>query len=206
MLNLIKKDIMTIFTSKWGILAYFIGVPLVILLFRNKDVISTYIIGMFAATLINLFSKEDLKGNLNVLIASLPIKKHQIVISRYISVYILFSISSGYVVLMMYILGKLGMYSAVDQINPDGIKLIIGVAIIALSISIPLSLFLKRDLGVSFLVVAWSLNRAGSYLSNNGVGSFALSKSGNSILIITVFIAFTFSIVGSLLEYKHIEF
>lgn len=206
MLNLIKKDIMTIFTSKWGILAYFIGVPLVILLFRNKDVISTYIIGMFAATLINLFSKEDLKGNLNVLIASLPIKKHQIVISRYISVYILFSISSGYVVLMMYILGKLGMYSAVDQINPDGIKLIIGVAIIALSISIPISLFLSRDLGISFFVVAWILNRAGVYLSDNGEGSFALSKSGNSILIITVFIAFTLSIVGSLLEYKHIEF
>lgn len=206
MLNLIRKDFMSVSTSKWGLVAYFIGIPFVILLLRNEDGISTYVMGMFAVIIINILSKEELKGNLNILMASLPVKKHQIVISRYISSYLLFFISSGYVILMMYILGKLGIYSNLQQISNDAIKFIMGVAIIALSISIPISLFSNMDLGTSFFIVAWCLNRAEAYISDNGESSFGLSKSGNSILLIIVFIAFTFSIALSLMEYKNREF
>lgn len=202
MINLVKKDFILIFSNKTKLYVLFFGVPMIMLLFSYISEESAYYLGLLAIIFISISADEGVEGKSSVLLPSLPINKYHIVISQYLSTYIVFLLSSIYVIFVLFILGKLGLHSLLRYYNGDLVKFLIGLSIISFSLSIPIKLFTNKDSrsAASFVGIAFVLRFTS--MMNEGVEPFELSSIENILLAIVVGFSFILSITGSLLEYK----
>lgn len=207
MIRLIKLDYKMIFSSKWIFIAYIFGVPLLVLLLARANFYVIYFTGVFLAFAMSALSDHKRnKNNSPILLASLPINKRDIVLSKYISEYSFFFMSAIYVSLISFLLGRVGLYEAGYFYNFNAMKFLLGLFVIGLSVSIPIGLFFNRDSNAfySFLALYWIVNLSRESLGNSD--AFVFSEAGNSIFNFVVIFSFIFSLVISLKEYKDKEY
>lgn len=209
MINLIKKDFILIFSNKMKLYILLFALPIIILLIGYFSVGLAYYLGLIAILLISTSTDQGVERRTSVLLASLPINKNHIVISQFLSTYIIFILSSIYTILVLFILGRLGLHSILDYYNMDLIKFLIGLSIILISVDVPIKLFSNRNSSssvssVSLIHIIYIFRY--SKMIGEASEPFELSPIGNITLAIVVVAAFILSIAGSLLEYKNKQY
>jgi len=209
MINLIKKDFILIFSNKMKLYTLLFAIPIIMVLISYFSVGLAHYLGFIAIIFISTSADEGVEGKSSVLLASLPINKNHIVISQFLSTYIIFILSSIYTILVLFILGKLGLHSILDYYNTDLIRFLIGLSIILISVNVPIKLFSNRNSNSSLSSVSFiNIIFISRYFKMLGEASepFELSSAGTIILAIIVAASFMLSIAGSLLAYKDKEY
>ncbi|NLL81974.1 MAG: ABC-2 transporter permease [Tissierellia bacterium] len=209
MINLIKKDFILIISNKMKLYTLLFAIPIIMVLISYFSVGLAHYLGFIAIIFISTSADEGVEGKSSVLLASLPINKNHIVISQFLSTYIIFILSSIYTILVLFILGKLGLHSILDYYNTDLIRFLIGLSIILISVNVPIKLFSNRNSNSSLSSVSFiNIIFISRYFKMLGEASepFELSSAGTIILAIIVAASFMLSIAGSLLAYKDKEY
>ena len=209
MINLIKKDFILIFSNKMKLYTLLFAIPIIMVLISYFSVGLAHYLGFIAIIFISTSADEGVEGKSSVLLASLPINKNHIVISQFLSTYIIFILSSIYTILVLFILGKLGLHSILDYYNTDLIRFLIGLSIILISVNVPIKLFSNRNSNSSLSSVSFiNIIFISRHFKMLGEASepFELSSAGTIILAIIVAASFMLSIAGSLLAYKDKEY
>lgn len=139
MINLIKKDMRVNFSNKFTIVIILLYFPLILLNLGAED---TNILFMFSAVsfafiLAIITFAYEIKDKCHIFIQSLPLTKKDIVISKYISIFIYCAVGIVYTLVYMWIFNLSGLIN----INKIGIPIILstlGLSILVLSISLPM--------------------------------------------------------------------
>ena len=184
------------------------AIPIIMVLISYFSVGLAHYLGFIAIIFISTSADEGVEGNL-LYYWPLPINKNHIVISQFLSTYIIFILSSIYTILVLFILGKLGLHSILDYYNTDLIRFLIGLSIILISVNVPIKLFSNRNSNSSLSSVSFiNIIFISRYFKMLGEASepFELSSAGTIILAIIVAASFMLSIAGSLLAYKDKEY
>ncbi len=138
MINLIKKDLLVSYSNKISIIMILMYFPLILLILGTRDINSIFIFSTFSFCFIMIkipFSYE-IKDKPHIFIQSLPVKKSDIVISKYISILVNFAIAIVYTFVYMWISSVIGLID-VDKIELSTILYTLAITIVALSISLP---------------------------------------------------------------------
>ncbi|MDR7855431.1 ABC-2 transporter permease [Tissierella sp.] len=110
MLNLIKKDLLLIFSIKSNVITLVLFFPLMMLILGSENTTGVYSLMLisYGFVLSSIPFKYELRDKPHMLIQSLPIKKKDIVISRYLAMFIYFLIGLVYTWICFYIFKLLG--------------------------------------------------------------------------------------------------
>lgn len=209
MLKLIKLDFMMLFSSKWILIAYIFGIPLLVLLLGIANYYVAFVTGVLLVIGISAFTDHKRnKDNSPILMASLPISKRDLVLSKYISEYSFFFISTIYVSLIAFFFMQVGLYKTEYIYSFHTMKFLLGLFVIGLSVSIPIKLLFNGHSNAfySFLAFYWIVNIPRSTYDGSSSDAFVFTRAGNIIFNFVVVFSFVFSIVISLREYKDKEY
>lgn len=137
MLNLIKKDLLLTFSNKTSWIFMILYVPFILFIMGTDNGASVVLmIYTFAYMLTTIPFGYEIQTKPHILMQSLPIKKRDIVISRYLSIFVNyifgFVITGGY----LWIISLLGFVD-VDSFNLSLIKSTLPVVLLSLSIALP---------------------------------------------------------------------
>lgn len=139
MINLIKKDMRVIFSNKFTIIIILLYFPLIIF---NIGAENTNILFMFSAvSFAFIFAiipfAYKIKDKCHIFIQSLPVTKKDIVISKYISIFINCAVGIVYTFIYMWIFKLIGLIN-MNMIEIPIILSTLGFTILVLSISLPM--------------------------------------------------------------------
>lgn len=139
MLSLIKKDLRLLLSSKSNIFFMLFYIPLILLLVdtdSSNEYIYLVIIITYSYMVTTMTFGYDITYKTHLLVQSLPVGKNEIVISKYLLMFINFVISVIYAGVYLWILNMLNL-NYVDYFNLAKLKIALPVAVIALSIALP---------------------------------------------------------------------
>lgn len=139
MIKLIKKDLILTYFSKGAITLILFFIPFVMFLidFQIKErIIAVVIFTITYVLAIGPFEHEE-KSRPHMLIQSLPIKKNEIIISKYIGMFVNYILALVYTGIGLWIIKFLGN-SSVDSLNLSIIKITLPIVIIFHSIILPI--------------------------------------------------------------------
>lgn len=139
MLNLIKKDLIVSYSNKISVIMILLYFPLILLILGNSDVNSIFMFTTFSFVfiMIKITFSYEVRDRPHIFIQSLPVKKSDIVISKYISILVNFALGIVYTSLYMWISSILGLID-VDKIGISTVLSTLGFTMLALSISMPM--------------------------------------------------------------------
>ena len=137
MLNLIKKDFLLVFSSKQSWIFIILYVPFILFTIgTDNKFIGGLMIYTLAYMLTTISFGYDTQIKTHILLQSLPIRKRDIVISKYLSIFINYTI--GFVVTggYLWIINLLGFID-VDIFNLSLVESTLPIILLSLSISLP---------------------------------------------------------------------
>jgi ABC-type transport system involved in multi-copper enzyme maturation permease subunit len=205
MFNLIRKDILLTFSTKGNFLTIILLIPLMNLILgvsKPIQLIEISIIYVGYILTISSFSYE-FRSKSNMLIQSLPIKKRDIVFSKYISIFINFIFSIIITVAYLWII-SLFKIKTVDSFNFNIIKDTLSILLLGLSISLPLHFVLPPKIAnfTNVFVLMMIINTI--ILGSNSINSMFNSKeSGDFRLLIIAGVVWVLSMIISLFIYEN---
>lgn len=137
MLNLVKKDFLLVFSSKQSWILIILYVPFILFTMGMDNEFSVVLmIYTFVYMLTTIPFGYEIQTKPNIFLQSLPIKKRDLVISKYLSIFVNyvvgFVITGGY----LWIISLLGFID-VDSFNISLIKSTLPMVLLSLSISLP---------------------------------------------------------------------
>jgi len=139
MINLIKKDLLLTFSTKSSIFLIALYIPLINLIMGGTEpetIISIMIISLvYILTIIPIsYEKRDKP---HILIQSLPVRRKDLVISKYISVFVNFILGIIIIACYLWIISLFGIRT-VDSLSFSVIIYTLPIVIFSLSISLPI--------------------------------------------------------------------
>lgn len=139
MINLIKKDMRVNFSNKVTNIMLIMYFPIILFLIGAESINLLFVFSTFSFAFImtKINFVYETKDRFHIFIQSLPIRKRDIVIGKYLAVFINFAIGIVYTLLYIWI------FSVIGLMNLEGIKIstvlsTLGLTMLALSISMPL--------------------------------------------------------------------
>lgn len=168
MLALIKKDLQIIFSSKRFILFLIAYIPFMLMLLGDSQgkFIFLVIIITYVYMVTTMPFNYEITASPHIFIQSLPVKKRDIVISKYILLFINFITSTVLATGGLTIIRKIG-FSQGEYFNIDMLKLALPISMIMLSFSLPAFFRLSPKMAnmCNMLIYILTMN---SYLLNEG--------------------------------------
>lgn len=139
MINLIKKDMTINFSNKATNIMLLIYFPFILLALGSENISLLFILSTvsFVFIMAKINFVYETRGKSHIFIQSLPVKKRDIVISKYISIFINFLLGLIYTFIYIWI-GKIICIINFDKIQLSTILLSLGLSLITLSISMPM--------------------------------------------------------------------
>lgn len=205
MWNLIKREYTVIFTKRMEIVLFILFLPVVMLLidFSEKWIYMIANISIYYLSL-SLYSENDT----DILYYSMPIKKYNVVLSRYIMFFVNYLIITVYIYLTSFILLKLNFVDRVEYLNTDFLKLLLFSSLIAVCVALPILFSLRYETSMRFIgvVLVLLINSANYIYNRHDADVERISLSNNTMIILIALIAIAFSILFSLNEYTKKEF
>lgn len=191
MLSLIKKDFLVAFSSKGNILFLTLYIPLIYIVLGTSgpERMISIMIMSFAYILTTISFAYEVTTKPHILIQSLPIKKRDVVISKYISIFV------NYIGAIIFIGGYLWIISlfGIRTVDSFSFSLIINtlpILVISLSISLPAQFRLPARIAnfVNSFIIIIVINRM-MFVSSGGKSMFDVYMAGDlKSLIITVIV------------------
>lgn len=137
MLNLIKKDFLLTFSNKQSWILIILYVPFILFTMgTSKGFAVNLMIYTFVYMLTTIPFGYEIQTKPHILLQSLPIKKRDIVISRYLSIFVNYIVGFVCTVSYMWIISLLGFVN-VDNISLSLVESTLPIAVLSLSISLP---------------------------------------------------------------------
>lgn len=204
MLNLIKKDFLLVFSTKANILLILLYIPLINLVVGTSEfesMISVMIISFVYILTIIPFAYEK-TDKPHILIQSLPIKRKDVVISKYISIFISFILGIIFVGVYLWVTSLFGL----KTMNSFKFSLIINllpILIFSLSISLPLQFRLPTRIAnfVNGLIMITLINT--TLIGKNILNTVGV---GDLTLFIIVAVVYLVSMIASIWIYEGRDF
>jgi ABC-type transport system involved in multi-copper enzyme maturation permease subunit len=208
MFNLIRKDVLLVFSTKSNLLIIILIVPFMNLILgpSKSDQLITISLIFFAYLLTIISFSYDIRSKPYMLIQSLPIKKREVIFSKYISIFINFIFSVIFTGAYLCILGLFGI-KAVESFNIYLIKDALPILLLGLSISLPLHFLLPPKIAnfTNGFVLMMIINTI--IIGSNSINSiFNPKESGNFKLLIIAVGVWVLSMIISLLIYEKKDF
>lgn len=139
MINLIKKDMRINFSNKVTNIMLIMYFPFILLALGNENISILFMFStvsfVFIMTKINFVYETRDKSH--IFTQSLPVRKRDIVISKYISIFINFILGVIYTFIYMWVAKLVGIINF-DKIQLSTILSSLGLSVVALSISMPM--------------------------------------------------------------------
>lgn len=139
MLSLIKKDLIVSFSNKVTNVMFILFFPFILFLSRIEDINQIFMFSTFSFAFIMTkipFSYEE-RDRSHIFTQSLPITKGDIVISKYLSIFLNFLIGLMYTFVYMWLTNIIGIIN-MDKIPTSIIWSTLGFTVLALSLSTPI--------------------------------------------------------------------
>lgn len=138
MFNLIRKDFLVTYSNKFTFYLLLGIVPLLMFLVDNFDANMVFMYAVLTFVFIGMrtpFSYE-IKHKPHLFIQSLPVTKRDIVISKYLSIFVNFLIGSIFTIIYIFVLSLLGFID-IWSLEPGALLVTLVASIALLSISLP---------------------------------------------------------------------
>lgn len=138
MFNLIRKDFLVTFANKFAFYLLLGMVPLLMLFMDNFDsnMIFMYSVLTFVFICTRTPFAYEIKDKPHLLIQSLPVTKTDIVISKYLSFFIYFTIGAVFTLVYLLFLTLLGFIN-ISNLMLETVIITLATSILLLSISLP---------------------------------------------------------------------
>lgn len=137
MFNLIKKDFLLTFSNKQSWILIILYVPFILFTMgTDKGFAVNLMIYTFVYMLTTIPFGYEIQTKPHILLQSLPIKKRDIVISRYLSIFVNYIVGFVCTVGYMWIISLLGFVN-VDNISLSLVESTLPIVVLSLSISLP---------------------------------------------------------------------
>ncbi|NLY84992.1 MAG: ABC-2 transporter permease [Tissierellia bacterium] len=205
MFKLIRKDLLLALSNKFYLISTLLFAPLLLFFMDfqvNEKIIVIIIYGMsFFLLSLSFYYVDKLKPE--VLIQSLPIRKREIVLSKYMLVFLCYLIGVIYVSILFKVAEFLG-YSITANLNISIIKITLPLVIIHQSIILPISFGisdrLANSIGTGLLVFINNF-----YLMHDfeRTSRMLLNSSNRFSVALIVILIFVLSIIVSITIYKN---
>lgn len=205
MFKLIRKDLLLALSNKFYLISTLLFAPLLLFFMDfqvNEKIIVIIICGMsFFLLSLSFYYVDKLKPE--VLIQSLPIRKREIVLSKYMLVFLCYLIGVIYVSILFKVAEFLG-YSITANLNISIIKITLPLVIIHQSIILPISFGisdrLANSIGTGLLVFINNF-----YLMHDfeRTSRMLLNSSNRFSVALIVILIFVLSIIVSITIYKN---
>ena len=205
MFKLIRKDLLLALSNKFNLISTLLFAPLLLFFMDfqvNEKIIVIIICGMsFFLLSLSFYYVDKLKPE--VLIQSLPIRKREIVLSKYMLVFLCYLIGVIYVSILFKVAEFLG-YSITANLNISIIKITLPLVIIHQSIILPISFGisdrLANSIGTGLLVFINNF-----YLMHDfeRTSRMLLNSSNRFSVALIVILIFVLSIIVSITIYKN---
>lgn len=205
MIGTIKKDLFYMFSSKRERLFYFLYLPFLLFIINTQDTRWLYFIIIYSYTYLACISTISYDNNLrfNYILNSLPITRKEVVLYKYISLFINLGITIVYAGVYLWIINALGIKN-VDYFNLEMIIKAIPILMISLSIVFPAYFILEPRLArITHMIVFISffigiITLSGEDLAINNIFKFMISGE----FIILALVLYTFSLILSIALYE----
>lgn len=201
MFNLIRKDFSLLFSSKSSIFTFLVFIPLYrLVLGMNPSYSIVFLSIVTLGYLLTVVSFAfEIKNKPYIVISSLPTKKRDIVISKYIELFINYTIAVIYTFIYSKFLSLFGVnISGIFDIST--LKYAFLVLALGLSISLPLQFSLPQKIA-NFINIFFYISFFNYFFSTGGENLFK-NLNGINQFILTAIIFLT-SMGLSLLLYRH---
>jgi hypothetical protein len=137
MLNLIKKDFLLSFSIKQSWILIIVYVPFILFTMgTDNEFIVNLMIYTFVYMLTTIPFGYEAQTRPHILLQSLPIKKRDIVISKYLSIFLNYLVSFVITGSYLWIINLLGFIN-VDNVNLSLVQSTLPIILLSLSISLP---------------------------------------------------------------------
>lgn len=138
MINLIKKDLIISCSNKRTNIMMLLYFPLILLILGTENIDTLFIFSTFSFSflLTKIPFSYEVKDKSHIFVQSLPVTKKDIVLSKYIGIFINFTIGIVYTMIYMWMISLFGLID-VDRIEILTILSTLGFTILTLSISLP---------------------------------------------------------------------
>lgn len=200
MFNLIRKDYLLIFSSKATIFMFLFFLPFFQFTLGSDNYISIPLVSIitFGYMLTTMSFNFEMKNKPYVMVRSLPIKTRDIVMAKYIHMFLNYIIAVLYTFIYMKILNLLGLTIS-DDLDMGTLKEGLFLVILALSISLPLQFRLPAKIAnfVNIFFFMFLINYFSLTLGRDLVSDFS-----NLIVSVTLIVIFFISMGLSALLYK----
>lgn len=139
MINLIKKDLRVAFSNKVTNIMLLLFFPFILFFgeFEDSNIIFIFSTFIFVFSLSKVTFVFEVRDKAHLFIQSLPVTKRDMVVSKYISIFLYFAMGVIYTFIYMRIFNLFGLVD-MTKIPLSIILLSLGYAMFALSITLPM--------------------------------------------------------------------
>lgn len=208
MINLIKKDLIVTFSNKQSIFTFIFLLPLLMFLVGSEDISMMFMYSTITFCFLSIrtsFSYE-IKDSPHLFIQSLPVKKSDIVLGKYLSIIVNFVIASVFTVFYLFLLSFIFKFS-ISDLKINTLMLSFATVIILMSMSVPMDFIFAPKIAnfINMFVYIVFLNFfiIGSNSLVNFLGFFTDYRIGIFLLTASIY---TLSIFLSVFLYKNRNF
>lgn len=208
MFRIINKDLTLMFSNTMQRILMIMIVPMFLLIIEAQQMDWLYFLILVSVTYILLMTpfSFDITNKTTSMMNSFPIKRREIVIYRYLSIFVYMLISIGYVGVYLWIINKIGLIN-VDYFNLSMIGKAMPYVMILASIMFPanfrfeprLAQIINAFLYSGSIVIAFSLAQKSVEMSSSIIVKILSSPS----FIILAIIVYILSMVLSIKLYEH---
>lgn len=141
MINLIKKDLRLIFARKWIVVLGALALAIFTLFYYNDSAYKLIILVVYLNTMGALTNndRED------YLIHSLPLNKYEVVLAKYVLVFILFVISILFISIISLVFKGLNLVEDISYLNINTIILFLLAIVFTTGFGIPIMTYFGRE-------------------------------------------------------------
>ena len=196
MFNLIRKDVLLVFSTKSNLLIIILIVPFMNLILgssKSDQLIKISII-FFAYILTIISFSYDITSKPYVLIQSLPIKKIDVILSKYISIFINFIFSVIFTGVYLWILSLFGI-KVLKSFNIYLIKDTFTILVLGLSLCLPLHFLLPTKIAnftngfILMMIINTIILGSNSMFNSKGSGDFKLMIIAGGVWVLSMIIS-----------------
>lgn len=210
MINLIKKDLKLNFAIKASLISLVLFLPFMLIVMGIKEGEKLYslMILSYGYILMNMPLKYDAREKPHMLIQSLPVKKRDVVISKYISMLIYYLIGLVYTWIVFNLLDLVG-FGINGSLSLITIKETFFIFIPVTSISLPAYLRLPPKLGniLNVIIYVTMLNLFVFMPGGNNLMNIVNKYSSNGLMMTIIIAIIYFLSMGiSILLYETRDF
>lgn len=138
MINLIRRDMLVSYLNKSSLLLLLAYVPFTVLFIGPEDPNKAFLFVTFSFVFImtRIPFIYEIKDKPHIFIQSLPVKKRDIVISKYLTIFVNYLLGTIYTLVYMWIMSLIGLLD-VDKLEVFTILSTFGFTVVSLSILLP---------------------------------------------------------------------